>query len=932
MGTAPVLSNGCRISRPTLPQPPHPERGPLSLYWSEPHPALPSKAPTVKPGSSLRSHLAVPASAAALALACGSIVVWRIGPLDPTAAWIAGGVSLAAAGAMLWTCRAAIRTHRAAQKLRDEAEANHEIFSATATQLSALWEKSPLSIILFEPNDPNVPVKIVDVNPMACEMHGYKASEMIGKSIDLIEVVPWARLSGKNWIRDLRRLKRMEGRSQHRRKDGTIFDTEYFTSLINVNGRELVIGMDRDATDLRRAERALRESEERWQLAVAGSNEGAWDWDILTGTLWFSPRWKSILGYAENEIEHTRAAWTALVHPEDRERLNTAMNRHLVQETDHFECEHRMLRKDSSWSWVLARGKAHFSTTGHPVRMLGTHTDINKRKQIEEELRRAKDEAEAADRAKSDFLAVMSHEIRTPMNGVIGFTNLLLDTSLTAEQRDWLLTIRSSGESLVTLINDILDFSKIESGHMELDHHPVQVRRCLEEVLDLLWSKASEKNIEIMHWIDDGVPEWILTDGTRLRQVLVNLVGNAIKFTRQGEVEVRVSLQTTAEGQPPKLAFSVRDTGEGIPPDRVSRLFKPFSQADSSTTRKHGGTGLGLAISRRLVQLLGGDIALESTSPAGSCFLFTIVAPQTTPPPDQRPAAPRPVSVNIQGRFALIVDDNETNRRILSSQMQRWGLVCEGFERPVDALAYLAKGGRADVALLDMMMPDMHGVELADRMRELRPHGQLPLVLLSSVSREELRKFEPDARFDVILCKPVRQSSLLDALHTALAQSDPGAMSFKPTSAAGLELDSTVGIRHPLRVLVAEDNAVNQKLISRLLERLSYKPTLVDNGFTCLEALRKGTYDLVLMDCQMPEMDGYATTANIRAGGTGERNKALRIIALTASAMVGDREKCVAAGMDDYLTKPIQAHELIRLLESTPRLPDELPVAASPAT
>jgi signal transduction histidine kinase/CheY-like chemotaxis protein len=580
-----------------------------------------------------------------------------------------------------------------------------------------------------------------------------------------------------------------------------------------------------------------------------------------------------------------------------------------------------MRHKDGSWRWILGRGKAHFGSDGRARRMLGTQADITDLKQIENQLRRAKEEAEAADRAKSDFLAVMSHEIRTPMNGVIGFTNLLLDTSLTAEQRDWLLTIRSSGESLVTLINDILDFSKIESGHMELDYHPVPVRRCIEEVLDLLWTKANEKKIELLHWIDEDVPSWVITDGTRLRQVLVNLVGNAIKFTAKGEVEVRVSRDSQSNISAPKLVFSVRDTGDGIPLDRVHRLFKPFSQVDSSTTRKFGGTGLGLAISRRLVQLLGGEIELASTSAEGSCFRFAINAPPAAAPEGTPPdAASGHHHVELEHRHALIVDDNETNRRILSSQLSRWGLVCHTFEKPADAFAYLRDQGPADVALLDMMMPEMHGVDLARQLANLRTAPHLPLVLLSSVSREELRQFEPDKVFDVVLCKPVRQSSLLDALHTTLAteHTEHEVQNFAHVS----ELDPTLAHRRPLRILVAEDNVVNQKLITRLLERLGYAPLLVDNGFACLEALRRGAYDLVLMDCQMPEMDGYVATENIRSGGTGERNKRLRIIALTASAMVGDRERCVAAGMDDYLTKPIQNADIIRLLEATPRLAD----------
>jgi PAS domain S-box-containing protein len=807
---------------------------------------------------------------------------------------------------------------RTAQELKQQAEAHQNELASTTARLTALWDKSPLSIMLFEPNDPAVPVKIVDCNPIACEMHGYRREELVGQCVDLIEAVPWAHESWKGWISELRIKHRLHGSGRHRRKDGTVFDIEYFTSLIHVNGQELVIGMDADATARRQAERALRDSEERWQLAVAGSDEGVWDWNIGADTFWFSPRWKSILGFADHEIPNTRASWFDRVHPDDVARMEQELQKHLQRQSELYHCEYRMRHKDGAWRWTLARGQAHFDAQGHARRILGTHIDITEQKQLEVELRRAKEEAEAADRAKSDFLAVMSHEIRTPMNGVIGFTNLLLDTSLNSEQRDWLLTIRSSGESLVTLINDILDFSKIESGHMELDYHPVPIRRCIEEVLDLLWSKASEKKIELLHWIEEGVPEWIITDGTRLRQILVNLVGNAIKFTAHGEVEVRVAVDPVVEGETPRIAIAVRDTGAGIPIDRVDRLFTPFSQADSSTTRKYGGTGLGLAISRRLVQLLGGEIELTHTSEKGSCFGFSIKAPPA-PAPGGQPAslAASNLHVDLANRHVLIVDDNETNRRILSNQLGRWGLICHSFEKPADALAYLRDAGLAEVALLDMMMPEMHGVDLADGLTAIRTRDKLPLVLLSSVSREELRQFSPEKFFDVILCKPVRQSSLLDALHTTLATEHRPPSS--PSAPIG-ELDHTLGHRHPLRVLVAEDNVVNQKLITRLLERLNYSPMLVDNGFACLEALRRSSYDVVLMDCQMPEMDGYDATVNIRSGGTGLRNQKIRIIALTASAMVGDRERCVAAGMDDYVTKPIQAHDIIRLLEATPRL------------
>jgi PAS domain S-box len=868
----------------------------------------------------LRELAPVSVGSALATFLVGALLTFHLSPNVPLATAVAL-FTLLTTSVVLYNATKAAQAVVLARELKQQAEQQRRELATTSEQLTALWEKSPISIFLFDPLDPVVPIRIVDCNPTACEVHGYTRDELIGQSVDFIEAEPWAhKMPPGEWINDYRAIPRREGYSRHRRKDGKIIDIEYSTSLIKVGGRELVLGMDREATARLHAERALRESEERWQLAVAGSNEGVWDWNIETGRVWFSPRWKGILGYADDELPNHRNSWVEHIHPEDVARTKQELRAHIDQRTDHYRSEYRMRHKDGSWRWILARGKAQIDADGHARRMLGTHIDITHQKEIEAQFRLAKEEAEAADRAKSEFLAVMSHEIRTPMNGVIGFTNLLLDTSLTTEQRDWLLTIRSSGESLVTLINDILDFSKIESGHMELDHHPVPVRRCVEEVLDLLWSKASEKKIELLHWIDEGVPEWIVTDGTRLRQVLVNLVGNAIKFTAQGEVEVRVTTEPTSPANFARVVFSVRDTGAGIPADRIDRLFRPFSQVDSSTTRKFGGTGLGLAISRRLVQLLGGEIGLAHTSANGSCFRFFIEAPPT-PPPEGQGALQRPrnVDVEIAGRHALVVDDNATNRRILSSQLSRWGLVCHTFERPLDAIDYLRNGGTADVALLDMMMPEMHGAELATRLVALRPQPRLPLVLLSSVSREELRQFQPDQRFDVILCKPLRQSALLDALHTTLATEFPHPAPAKP---GGGELDHTLGHRHPLRVLVAEDNVVNQKLITRLLERLGYAPFLVDNGFACLEALRRGSYDVVFMDCQMPEMDGYVATANIRSGGTGQRNKKLRIIALTASAMVGDREKCVAVGMDDYLTKPIQAPDIVRLLQSTPRLDD----------
>ena len=795
--------------------------------------------------------------------------------------------------------------------IRDLTEIHHtlECMRQSEARFRNLFDCSPDAIYVQD-----LIGTVLDVNPVGCRLVGRAREDIVGRNV-LDLAPPEERQPVGARLQQLVRgeVDSLEGFCWT--AEGRQVPIEVMASRIAYGGVAALLLHVRDITERRQTEEDLRLSRERFALAVEGSKDGIWDWDVANNAVYFSPRWKSMLGYTEEEISDHFDEWRSRLHPDDADRALRALNEYLSGERPDYELEHRLRHKDGCYRWILTRGVARRDENGVCYRMAGSHTDITLWRRAEDEAQRARLAAEEANQAKSEFLANVSHELRTPLAGILGLTDLTLDTPLTDVQHDYLQMVRSSTQTLLAVINDLLDFSKIEAGMLDLDPQPFGLRAALAELLKTLAVRAYEKGLDLVYDVAGDVPDCLVGDWRRLRQVLVNLIGNALKFTEAGEIAVTVTrrpeegemMQLGPEDGQLLLRFDVADTGIGVPPEKQRAIFDPFVQVDGSMSRKHGGTGLGLAICNRLVQLQDGRLWMQSQLGQGSVFHFEVdlAVAAGAPPADELALGPQ---AGLTGMPIWVVERNARQRQVLVALLKSWGA------RPVvhgslaEARADWTRHGpdQPSAVIMDARVSRGDGLPLTPGLPAvvlIYPPADRPGQGRSSQESEL-------ANETLHVTRPIVPVELLDALHVGLGQRSAAGAT---TRRAAVTAQRPDGPSRPLRLLVAEDNRVNQALMVHLLQKQGHEVVLAANGLEALTAWQRQPFDAILMDVQMPELDGLQTTLRIRAGEktAGRRTP---IIALTAHAMTGDRERCLAAGMDAYLPKPVDVRQLAETL------------------